>query len=62
MSTPKKVLVLGAGVMQVKLIKKVREMGHEALVLGIKGNYPGLEFASKAIFENFLDLDTHRPS
>lgn len=57
MSTPKKVLVLGAGVMQVKLIKKVREMGHEALVLGIKGNYPGLEFASKAIFENFLDLD-----
>ena len=49
-------MILGAGVMQVPLIKKVREMGHEAIVLGIKGNYPGLEFASKAIFEDFTNL------
>ena len=57
MSEAKKIMVLGAGVMQVPLIKKIREMGHEALVLGIKGNYPGLEFASRAIFEDFTDLE-----
>ena len=56
MSNAKKVMILGAGIMQVPLIKKVREMGHEAIVLGIRGNYPGLEFASKAIFEDFTDL------
>ena len=57
MNKVKKVLVLGAGVMQVKLIKKVRGMGYEAVVLGIKGNYPGLEFASKAVFVDFNDLE-----
>lgn len=50
-------MVLGAGVMQVPLIKKIREMGHEAVVLGIKGNYPGLAHASKVIFENFTDRE-----
>ncbi len=50
-------MVLGAGVMQLPLIKKIREMGHFALVVGIKGNYPGLQFANQAEFVDFNDAD-----
>ena len=53
----KKVMVLGAGVMQVPLIKKIREMGHYALVVGIKGNYPGIPLASRCEFLDFNETD-----
>lgn len=53
----KKVLVLGAGIYQVPLIKKAKEMGLYTIVASIKGNYPGFEFADKVIYENTVDLD-----
>lgn len=49
------IMVLGAGVMQVPLIRKIKEMGHRAVVVGIAGNYPGIPVADKAIFENFTN-------
>lgn len=41
----KKIIVLGAGVYQVPLIKKIRELGHKCYSCSIAGNYPGFEFA-----------------
>ena len=39
-----KVMILGAGTYQVDLIKKCKELGHEAIVVS-PGNYPGMKFA-----------------
>lgn len=50
----KKVLILGAGTYQVELIKKCKELGHEAIVVS-PGNYPGMKYADKVIDENILD-------
>lgn len=50
-------MILGAGVMQAPLIKKARELGYFALVVGSKGNFPGLQYASKAIFQDFCDSE-----
>ena len=41
----KKLMILGAGIYQVPLIKKAKEMGLETLVVSIKGNYPGIALA-----------------
>lgn len=49
----KKLMILGAGIYQVPLIKKAKEMGLETLVVSIKGNYPGI-----ALADSFYDIDT----
>jgi len=49
----KNILVMGAGIYQVPLIKKIKEMGGYAIVVSPKGNYPGLSLANEII-----DLDT----
>ncbi|MBM9520043.1 ATP-grasp domain-containing protein [Desulforhopalus vacuolatus] len=49
----KKVMILGAGVYQVPLIQKAKEMGLNTLVLSIAGCYPGIELA-----DLFLEIDT----
>lgn len=53
----KKLMVLGAGVMQAPLIKKSVELGHYTIVVGSRGNYPGLKYADKAIFQDFNDAE-----
>jgi biotin carboxylase len=45
-----KFLILGAGVYQVPLIKKAKQMGHYTIVCSIKGNYPGFGIADKVYF------------
>jgi biotin carboxylase len=49
----KRIMILGAGVYQVPLIKKAKEMGFETLVVSIAGNYPGISLADR-----FLEIDT----
>lgn len=49
----KKILIMGAGIYQVPLIKKAKEMGHKAIVVSPPGNYPGLALADEVI-----NLDT----
>ena len=49
----KKLMILGAGIYQVPLIKKAKEMGLETLVVSIKGNYPGI-----ALADSFYEIDT----
>lgn len=44
----KKALILGAGIYQVPLIRKAKEMGMTALVVSSAGKYPGFRLADKA--------------
>ncbi|MEG3755796.1 ATP-grasp domain-containing protein [Psychromonas arctica] len=48
----KKIMVLGAGEFQVPIIKKVKEMGHEVIVVSPKGDYPGFKFSDQIIYED----------
>lgn len=53
----KKILILGAGIYQVPLIKKAKEMGLYTIVTSIPGNYPGFALADKVVYENTIDLE-----
>lgn len=54
----KKVLILGAGIYQVPLIKTAKRLGIYTIVCSIPGNYPGFEFADKVYYENTTDVET----
>ncbi len=49
----KRVMILGAGVFQLPLIQKAKEMGYETVVVSYAGSYPGIPLA-----DIFLDIDT----
>ena len=51
----KKILILGAGIYQVPLIKTAKRMGIYTIVASIPGNYPGFELADKVCYENTTD-------
>lgn len=51
----KKILILGAGIYQVPLIKKAREMGLYSVVLSIPGNYRGFALADKVLYVDTTD-------
>lgn len=53
----KKIMILGAGIYQVPLIKKARELGLYTIVVSIKGDYPGFAFADKVYYENTTDCE-----
>lgn len=44
------ILILGAGIYQVPLIKKARQLGYRVLVCTIPGNYPGISFADEVFY------------
>ena len=52
-----KILILGAGIYQVPLIKKAKEMGHFVMVASIRGNYPGFTFADKCVYLDTTDRE-----
>ena len=41
----KKLMIMGAGIYQVPLIKRAKEMGIYTIVVSIPGNYPGFELS-----------------
>lgn len=49
----KNIMILGAGVYQVPLIKKAKEMGFRTLVVSIGGRYPGIPLADR-----FFEINT----
>ncbi len=51
----KKIMILGAGIYQVPLIKTARKLGIYSIVVSIPGNYPGFELADKVYYENTTD-------
>ncbi len=53
----KKVLILGAGIYQVPLIKTAKKLGVYSIVVSIPGNYPGFELADKVYYENTTDYE-----
>ena len=46
----KKILILGAGIYQVPLIKTAKKLGIYTIVASIPGNYPGFELADKVYY------------
>ena len=48
----KNVLILGAGIYQVPLIKKAKELGHKVIVTSIPGHYPGFRYADRVYYED----------
>jgi biotin carboxylase len=53
----KKLMIMGAGIYQVPLIKKARELGIWTIVVSIPGNYPGFALADQVIYENTVDYE-----
>lgn len=53
----KKLMILGAGIYQVPLIKKAKEMGVYTIVVSIPGNYPGFSLADKVYYEDTTDYE-----
>lgn len=52
-----KILILGAGIFQVNLIKKAKEFGYWVIVATYKGNYPGLEFCDESVDIDITDYE-----
>ena len=53
----KKFLILGAGVYQLPLIKKAKELGHYVIVASIPGYYPGFRFADRVYYEDTTNTE-----
>ena len=53
----KTLLILGAGIYQVPLIKTAHNLGIRTIVASIPGNYPGFEIADKVCYENTTDYE-----
>ena len=53
----KKLMILGAGIYQVPLIKKAKEMGLFTVVTSIPGPYPGFQYADEALYLNTTDAE-----
>ena len=49
----KKIMIVGGGYYQLPLIQKSVELGYNTIVVGIPGNYPGYQYATK-----WIDVDT----
>lgn len=53
----KKIMILGAGIYQVPLIKTAKKLGIQSIAVSIPVNYPGFELADKVYYENTTDCD-----
>lgn len=53
----KKIIVLGAGVYQVPLIRQARKMGLYTIVVSMPGNYPGFACADKVFYVDTTDKE-----
>lgn len=53
----RKLMILGAGIYQVPLIRKAKELGFYTIVVSYAGNYPGFALADKVYTLNTTDSD-----
>lgn len=53
-----KIMILGAGIYQVPLIRKAKEMGLYTIVSSIPGNYPGFAIADQVYYLNTTDKES----
>ena len=54
----KTLMILGASVYQVPLIKTAKRMGLRVIVSSIPGNYPGFVYADKVYYTNTVDKES----
>lgn len=54
----KKIMILGAGIYQVPLIKQAKKMGLYTYVASIPGNYPGFDIADQVLYINTTDKES----
>lgn len=57
MNNHQKLLIIGAGIGQVPLLKKAQEKGIHVTVVSIPGNYPCFELADDVIYMDIYDRD-----
>ena len=53
----KKLMIMGAGIYQVPLIKTAKEMGIHTIAVSIPGNYPGFAWADEVLHINTVDSE-----
>ncbi len=53
----KKLMIMGAGIYQVPLIRKAKEMGIHTIAVSIPGKYPGFEIADEILYLNTVDYE-----
>ena len=53
----KKLMILGAGIYQVPLIRRAKELGYYTAAVSIPGNYPGFAEADETVFCNTRDRE-----
>lgn len=53
----KKLMIMGAGIYQVPLIKTAKKMGIHTIVVSIPGKYPGFALADQICYENTVDYE-----
>ena len=53
----KKLMIMGAGIYQVPLIQKAKEMGIYTIAVSIPGKYPGFAIADQVCYENTVDYE-----
>jgi len=51
----KKIMILGATLTQIPLIKKSKELGYNAIVASIDGNYPAFDYADEICYVDITD-------
>ncbi|UVI28608.1 ATP-grasp domain-containing protein [Paenibacillus spongiae] len=54
----KKLMILGAGISQLPLIKTAKRMGLYVIVISRQGNYPGFALADKVYYEDTTNADS----
>ncbi|WP_440885564.1 ATP-grasp domain-containing protein [Vibrio campbellii] len=54
----KKVMILGAGIYQLPLIQKSKELGHKTIVVSPRGDYPGIDESDIFLDINTTDIDS----
>ncbi|MBQ6391029.1 MAG: ATP-grasp domain-containing protein [Eggerthellaceae bacterium] len=52
------VLILGAGIYQVPLIKTAKRLGYRVIVASIPGKYPGFEYADEVSYTDIRDKES----
>lgn len=57
MTENRKILILGAGIYQVPLIRTARRMGLHTVVVSIPGEYPGFALADQVYYEDTRDCE-----
>lgn len=53
----KTLMILGAAYSQVPLIQAAKELGYRTIVVGVKGNYPGLAIADEVCYTDIKDKE-----